>query len=151
MHRQYFQAPGGDRLLSARIPNSGLIPIKGRLKHPRRPTPIALVVAVLLGTLALGGCVVGEHPHGEHGDEGANHEHAGVVEGSGEESGDLLTLDASYDVVRLGARLILKYSSSNNAFVGTVQNTTGETLPQVRVEVHLLQRRGTRSHNSAGP
>ncbi len=59
------------------------------------------------------------------------------MERSEEESGDLLTLDETYDVVRRGARLILAYSAEDNAFVGTVQNTTAETLPQVRVEVHL--------------
>jgi len=137
MHRQYFQAPGCDRLLSARIPNSGLTPTMVGSKHPRRSTLVALVVTVLLGTLALSGCVVSEHTHGEHGAEGAGHEHAGVVEGSGEESGNLPTLEETYDVVRLGARLILAYSAEDNAFVGTVQNTTDETLPQVRVEVHL--------------
>ena len=137
MHRQYFQAPGCDRRLSAWIPNSGLTPTTAGSKHPRRSTLVALVVTVLLETLALSGCVVSEHTHGEHGAEGAGHEHAGVVEGSGEESGNLLTLEETYDVVRLGARLILAYSAEDNAFVGTVQNTTDETLPQVRVEVHL--------------
>lgn len=137
MHRQYFQAPGCDRLLSARIPNSGLTPTMAGSKHPRRSTLVALVVTVLLGTLALSGCVVSEHTYGEHGAEGAGHEHAGVVKGSGEESGNLLTMEETYDVVRLGARLILAYSTEDNAFVGTVQNTTDETLPQVRVEVHL--------------
>ena len=41
------------------------------------------------------------------------------------------------DEVRLGTRLILAYSAEDNAFVGTVQNTTDETLQQVRGEVHL--------------
>ncbi|MYC61488.1 MAG: hypothetical protein F4X16_01435 [Caldilineaceae bacterium SB0661_bin_34] len=114
-----------------------MTPTTAGSKHPRRSTLVALVVTVLLVTLALSGCVVSEHTHGEHGAEGAGHEHAGVVEGSGEESGNLLTLEETYDVVRLGARLILAYSAEDNAFVGTVQNTTDETLPQVRVEVHL--------------
>ena len=113
MHRQYFQAPGCDRLLSARITNSGLTPTMAGSKHPRRSTLVALVVTVLLGTLALSGCVVSEHTHGEHGAEGAGHEHADP------------------GVVRLGARLILAHSAEDNAVVGTVQNTTDETLPQV--------------------
>lgn len=137
MHRQYFQVPGGGHPPSAQIPNSGLTPPKAGSKHQRRPTLIALAVAVLPGILALSGCVVSEHTHDEHGAEGAGHEHAGVVEGSEEESGNLLTLEETYDVVRLGARLILEYSAEDNAFVGTLQNTTDETLPQVRVEVHL--------------
>lgn len=47
-------------------------------------------------------------------------EHAGVVEGHEEESGDILTLDETYGVIRLGARLILEYRAEDNAFVGTV-------------------------------
>ena len=133
MHRQYFQsASGGDHPPSERISTSGLNPAKAGSKRPLWTTFSALVVAVMVGVLALGGCVVGEH-----GVEGAGHEHAGVAEGGGEESGNLLTLEETYDVVRLGARLILDYSSEDNAFVGTVQNTTSETLSQVRVEVHL--------------
>ena len=41
------------------------------------------------------------------------------------------------DEVRAGARLILSYDSTANAFNGTVENTTGATLRRVRVEVHL--------------
>lgn len=70
-----------------------------------------------------------EHTYGEHGAEGAGREHADTGEGHGEESGNLLTLEKTHGVVRLGARLILEYSAEDNAFVGTVQNTTDETLP----------------------
>jgi hypothetical protein len=55
----------------------------------------------------------------------------------GEESGVELALNQTYDRVRNGARLILTYDAQNNAFKGTVENTTNETLKQVRVEVHL--------------
>ena len=55
----------------------------------------------------------------------------------GEESGAELALNETYDRVRNGARLILTYDAQNNAFKGTVENTTNETLKQVRVEVHL--------------
>lgn len=54
-----------------------------------------------------------------------------------EESGTALALNETYDVVRKGARLILAYDSRSNSFIGTVENTTGDTLTQVRVEVHL--------------
>ena len=54
-----------------------------------------------------------------------------------EESGTELTLNETYDKVRNGARLILAYDAQTNAFKGTVENTTDETLKQVRVEVHL--------------
>ena len=55
----------------------------------------------------------------------------------GEESGTELALNDSYDHVRNGARLILTYDAQSNSFNGTVENTTNETLKQVRVEVHL--------------
>ena len=55
----------------------------------------------------------------------------------GEESGAELALNETYDQVRNGARLILAYDAQTNAFKGTVENTTDETLKQVRVEVHL--------------
>ena len=54
-----------------------------------------------------------------------------------EESGTQLTLAETYDKVRKGVRLIMSYNAESNAFEGTVENTTGETLQQVRVEVHL--------------
>lgn len=46
-------------------------------------------------------------------------------------------LDETYDEVRNGARLIFKYNSQRKSFEGTVENTTNNTLKQVRVEVHL--------------
>ena len=55
----------------------------------------------------------------------------------GEESGAELALNETYDRIRNGARLILTYDAQSNAFKGTVENTTSETLKQVRVEVHL--------------
>lgn len=57
--------------------------------------------------------------------------------GEGEESGTELGLDATYDKVRSGARLIMAYDAQNKAFMGTVENTTERTLKRVRVEVHL--------------
>ena len=54
-----------------------------------------------------------------------------------EESGTELALNETYDKVRNGARLILNYGPKSNSFKGTVENTTNETLKQVRVEVHL--------------
>ena len=57
--------------------------------------------------------------------------------GMGEESGTRLGLGETFDQVRRGAWLILRYDAEANAFAGTVENTTGATLPRVRVEVHL--------------
>ena len=59
------------------------------------------------------------------------------VDDGDEESNIELTLTDTYDKVRNGARLILKYDTQSNAFKGTVENTTDETLKRVRVEVHL--------------
>lgn len=55
----------------------------------------------------------------------------------GEESGTELALDAKYDRIRNGARLVLAYAADKNAFVGTVSNATDKPLERVRVEVHL--------------
>ena len=60
-----------------------------------------------------------------------------AVSEEGEESGTELALDEQYDNTRNGARLILAYDTQTNSFKGTVENTTDETLKQVRVEVHL--------------
>lgn len=54
-----------------------------------------------------------------------------------EESGTMLALNETYDEVRNGARLILDYDVQSNSIQGLVENTTGNTLIQVRVEVHL--------------
>ncbi len=59
------------------------------------------------------------------------------VDDGDEESNIELTLTDTYDKVRNGARLILNYDAQGNAFKGTVENTTNETLKRVRVEVHL--------------
>ena len=85
----------------------------------------------------------GEHDEnsasGEHSrnGEGGEHSEGSDSDGDGEESGTQYGLAETYDVVRAGARLILSYDASSNAFTGTVENTTGETLQRVRVEVHL--------------
>ena len=56
---------------------------------------------------------------------------------TGEESGTQLALNEQYDSVRNGVRLTMVYNEQENSFNGTVENTTGETLRDVRVEVHL--------------
>ena len=83
----------------------------------------------------------------EHGREGAG-EHASEFEGhrgseeedgeeGGEEAGTEYALDATYDTVRKGVRLVLAYDAKDNAFSGTVENVTNQSLVAVRVEVHL--------------
>ena len=68
----------------------------------------------------------GPGPSGHTGGEGA--------EGSGADS---LALDETFDAVRGGVRLILKYDAPSNSFKGTVENTTNGVLGRVRIEVHL--------------
>ncbi len=76
---------------------------------------------------------------GEHDRDGGEHDRDGDAHHGeeGEESGDVLALDETYDKVRNGARLILAYDAKSNSFNGTVENTTDKTLKRVRVEVHL--------------
>ena len=99
-------------------------------------TIFALIGVVLL--LAFAGCR-GSSESGEHegGSESSEHE-SGPETGEGdEESGAQFGKSDVFDQVRAGARLVLSYDSSANAFTGTVENTTGATLRRVRVEVHL--------------
>ncbi|WP_428275743.1 MBL fold metallo-hydrolase [Candidatus Palauibacter sp.] len=83
----------------------------------------------------------GEHGEGRDEHEGENGEHGGEgghAEGDeGEESGVYIGRAESWDKTRRGARLILSFDPGRNAFAGTVENTTGQTLCAVRVEVHL--------------
>ena len=90
----------------------------------------------------------GEHERSERGDEHARSagggEHGGGEEGGehgseaeGEESGEHIGRGETWDRTRRGARLVLSFDPAANAFVGTVENTTRQTLCAVRVEVHL--------------
>ena len=87
----------------------------------------------------------GEHGSGEGGRDGNGEQGPGAEdshesdevdekEGSG---ANALAPDESLDEVRSGARLSLGYDAPSNSFEGTVENTTGDILFRVRVEVHL--------------
>ena len=78
------------------------------------------------------------HVGGREGSDEAGHGggEGGTASGS-EESGNTLARDEVYDSVRHGTRLVLQFDSTNNSFMGTVENTTTGTLTNVRVEVHL--------------
>ena len=89
----------------------------------RHLSTLPAVIGVIL-VLAITGCLGSHSEAGEHGE-------------GGEESGTRIALNETYDEVRAGARLILAYDSTANAFTGTVENTTGAKLNRVRVEVHL--------------
>jgi hypothetical protein len=106
-------------------------------------------VLVVLLALVVGGCA-GQADPPEDQDAGASaagdrdpaageaeEPSTTASEGDGEESGTELALDATYDEMRGGARLILAYDAERGAFTGTVENVTEEPLSRVRVEVHL--------------
>ena len=79
-----------------------------------------------------------EAPGGEgHGPNGEGSGGESGTSGSEEGSGAILASNETFDMVRDGARLILNYDAGTNAFVGSVENNTGNVLSQVRIEVHL--------------
>ncbi len=86
------------------------------------------------GAEIRGGEVAGEHGAGG---EGAGGEGGAPAAGSEEASGATLAPNATFDAVRSGARLVLNYNAAQQAFTGTVENTTSNVLGQVRIEVHL--------------
>ena len=107
----------------------------------------AVIAVALLALIVLSSACAGEEHQqqslqsqqvGEHGDQQQSSQ-TGHAEGGGEgeEDGSEYARDAEYDQVRKGARLIIRYDEDEDAFIGTVENTTGETLERVRVEVHL--------------
>ena len=110
----------------------------GRQKVKMRFLSTTLAVFGTALLLALIGCS-GEPGSGEHSGESESGEHSRGSESSesGEESGTQYALGDTFDEVRAGARLVLSYDSTANAFKGTVENTTTATLSRVRVEVHL--------------
>ena len=124
---------------------SGKMTAKRLIKKTWLVGPIA---AIILGAGALIGCGtdigIGEGREAggqtvsreisESGNE-AGGEHRGSV---GEEgSGATLAPDETFDATRGGARLIMSYDPASNAFDGTVENTTTNTLTNVRIEIHL--------------
>ena len=117
---------------------------------PTTPQDLAPGEQMAVRLDAAGQNFTGWTPHAEvgggeaGGEHGVGHESGGErsaegreESGAGEESGATLALDQVYDTVRNGARLIMGYDQSVNAFFGMVLNTTDAPLSQVRVEVHL--------------
>ena len=111
-------------------------------KKPWLTSIIVMSIFALFSVLGI--MVLAQSQDAENSDEGRGESHEGGSEGrdvrgntDGEEAGRAYALDESHDVVRGGARLILKYDATNNTFSGTVENTTDDVLQSVRVEVHL--------------
>ena len=124
-----------------------------------KPTAKTLLIGPLLAALLSAGTLAACGPLGGLLDDQGSGSGTAVTEGSGEHSGqgkssggegggegagggeeaaaNQLAPDETFDMVRSGARLILSYDASRNAFTGTVENTTNNVLQQVRIEVHL--------------
>lgn len=105
----------------------------------------ALCAAAVVLCVGISGCsseapTEGTHDSGVLTASGDEHDREGGGDNggeAGEESGTALSLDETYDAVRKGVRLVMSYDAEDNSFNGVVRNTTGETLREVRVEVHL--------------
>ena len=123
-----------------------------RLTTRTKQVLVGTVLGAVLGAGVLVGCgpdgaggqMIAERSGGEAaGEHGAGGEGAGgeggapAAAGSEEGSGATLAPNATFDAVRSGARLVLNYAPAQQAFTGTVQNTTSNVLGQVRIEVHL--------------
>ena len=102
---------------------------------------LTITTLIILALISGIGCASStDEEDGEHGANGELTGHLPGYEeggGEGEESGQEFAKNETYDHVRNGARLKLVYDAKTNAFVGTVENTTNQTLSKVRVEVHL--------------
>ena len=77
------------------------------------------------------GSGMGEAAEGGHGGAGGSGE---AAEGG---NVNMLGINQTHDETIAGARLRLAFDPAANAFVGTADNTTNQTLTRVRVEVHL--------------
>ena len=90
-------------------------------------TLITVLTVLLIASFILGaGLLLAD---GDSGGEGSG--------GAGEESGTTLSLNETFDTIRNGVRLVMFYDATTQTFIGVVVNTTTQTIPAVRVEVHL--------------
>ena len=96
------------------------------------PGPVAHTGAE--GAESSGGEGAGGEGHGPGGEGGSE---SGGESGSEEGSGAMLAPDEIFDATRGGARLVMGYDAASNSFNGIVENTTNNTLSNVRIEVHL--------------
>ena len=102
-------------------------------------TGLAALIAVALFAVACSGNE-SQQGSGEHSERQSQQSGHGQQQGQGqgqEQSAVQFSRSDTYDHTRNGARLILSYDREANEFVGTVENTTDDTLSRVRVEVHL--------------
>ena len=102
-------------------------------------TGLAALIAVALFAVACSGneSQQGSGEHSERQSQQSGHGQQQGQEQGQEQSAVQFSKSDTYDHTRNGARLILSYDREANEFVGTVENTTDDTLSRVRVEVHL--------------
>ena len=107
----------------------------------RTPVVVGTLLGVLVFVLALTGC-------GSKADDPSlevqtlmlpNTEPLIIPEANpgGQESGIQFALGDTFNEVQSGVHLMLSYDSTANAFKGTVKNTTGNTMREVRIRVQL--------------
>lgn len=113
--------------------------LERRLLFPLAAALLVLSLAGCSGSREAGSEGRGNEAPGEHGGMSGETSEEGreSSEGGGEESAAQHGLEDTYNMVRAGARLVLRYDDATQTFTGTVTNTTGATLRNVRVEVHL--------------
>ncbi len=92
---------------------------------------------VVLGFDAMPGDTYSLHPEVTPCPGSSAAESAAESTEGGEESGTRYAKDETHDESRRGVRLVLRYDPDQDAFVGTVTNTSDAVLNRVRVEVHL--------------
>lgn len=91
----------------------------------------ATIGLMLLAAVVIGACTQGGFDaSGERGDNSAS-------PAGGEKSANQLGKSDTYDELRAGARLVLRYEAEFNTFMGRVENVTEAPLMRVRVKVHL--------------
>ena len=102
-------------------------------------TGLAALIAVALFAVACSGneSQQGSGEHSERQSQQSGHGQQQGQEQGQEQSAVQFSKSDTYDHTRNGARLILTFDRKANEFVGTVENTTDDTLSRVRVEVHL--------------
>ena len=102
-------------------------------------TGLAALIAVALFAVACSGneSQQGSGEHSERQSQQSGHGQQQGQEQGQEQSAVQFSKSDTYDHTRNGARLILTFDREANEFVGTVENTTDDTLSRVRVEVHL--------------
>ena len=102
-------------------------------------TGLAALIAVALFAVACSGneSQQGSGEHSERQSQQSGHGQQQGQEQGQEQSAVQFSKSDTYDHTRNGAHLILTFDREANEFVGTVENTTDDTLSRVRVEVHL--------------